>query len=443
MKDKDIIAILDDLNQSDLMKSLGGLSGDKRAKLMDQLASLNYDRFKELRNLIENPPAKESLGNVEPAPVKRLNSDDSMEADQAVKAGAAAFADDRVAALTVAGGQGTRLGFDGPKGAFPITPVKNKTLFQYLAEKIQAARQRYDCRMPWWIMTSPTNDKATREFFITNDFFGLPQNTVNFFSQNVNPILNSKGGMTLNEDGSLLVGPDGHGGVFEAMKDGGVLDDLSENGFDLISYFQVDNPMVTVADERFIGYHLQEKAEFSCKVIAKREPFEGLGVAVIENGQPGIIEYIDLPEEMATEKNHSGELKYLFGSIAVHVINTDFALQMADSVHSMPWHIAEKKYPVTQPDGNTEEAKCYKFEKFVFDCLSQASACAFVEAERTREFGPVKNASGKDSPEECRKMLQDEWKIILQQLGVSIQKNDAGEIEVELSPLLPDPPPVF
>ncbi len=408
INEKQLRPKLEKSGQNHMIEALERLQGCERKNLAAQLLRIDRELLSELQAVLRNPPRQKPLEKIEPAPVKRLPKTEEKpnEAMAVAEKGKVALENDRVAALTVAGGQGTRLGFDGPKGAFPIIPKKNKSLFHLLAEKISSARNRYRCRMPWLIMTSPNNDCATKKFFEKNDFFGMDPNSVHFFTQNLNPILGPGGKLVLEEADRLLMGPDGHGGVFAALQSSGLIEKLESETLDLISYFQVDNPLVTVADERYIGYHLMENADFSCKVIPKRDPFEGLGVAVLKKGRPAIIEYVDLPEKMACEKNENNKLKYRFGSIAIHIINSRFAGEMAEATDAMPWHVAEKNYKILGPGGEKEETRCYKFEKFVFDCLEHARGCAFVEVDRESEFAPVKNASGKDSPEECREKLR-------------------------------------
>lgn len=420
--------------QGHVLRWINEISEEERKCLFVQLNNLDFERVEELAGLIGKEEESVDFDKIEPADVERLGT----SGEEVAGLGREALRADRVAALTVAGGQGTRLGYDGPKGTFPITPILGKSLFQVLAEKVLAVRQRYGCSMPWLIMTSPTNHKDTIAFFEGEDYFGMPSDSVYFFSQNVNPILGESGELLLKEKNSLLVGPDGHGGVFEAFSSSGLGAKMAGEGFDLISYFQVDNPLVTVADERFIGHHLDKDAEFSCKVIKKRDPWEGLGVAVLKDGHPGIVEYIDMPEGVASRQRENGELEFLFGSIAVHVINTEFALRMGGKQGVLPWHVAEKNYEVLHPDGSKSPSKCFKFERFVFDCLPYARGCAFVEAEREDEFAPVKNAEGEDSPDSCRRLLTRQWVRWLEDAGVDISQLKGEVGDVEIGPLYAD-----
>ena len=422
-----------------VLRWTGELADEERARFLQQLDAVDFDRVAELAALITAPAHGPGLDGLEPAPVQRLPRNDRERSTdaQAVELGREALRAGRVAALTAAGGQGTRLGFHAPKGLFPITPIRGKSLFHILAAKVLAARRRYECAMPWLVMTSPTNDAETRAFFAQQDFFRLGADTVHFFRQRVNPILGADGRLLLAAKDRLLLGADGHGGVFEALAGSGVIDRMQAAGIDLISYFQVDNPLVTVADERYIGHHLRLDADFSCKVVRKRDPGEGLGAAVLRAGRPAVVEYIDLPPDMAAARAAEGELKYLFGSIAIHILGAAFARKVAGGGR-LPWHVARKQYDVVARSGDTARVACFKFERFVFDALDQASACAFVEVERDREFAPVKNAEGKDIPDSARAMMRAEWIRWLAEAGVDVAAFDDPATLIEIDPLFAD-----
>lgn len=436
-QEQEIIDRVKENGQKHVLRWIGELSQDQREAFLDQLDRVHFEQVREFARLIDNPPAPRDLDNIEPAPVEQLpkNGKVPRRERQAPETGQNALQEDRVAALTVAGGQGTRLGYDGPKGAFPITPIRGHSLFRVLAEKLLAACRRYGCTLPWLIMTSPTNDAETRAFFEEQDFFGLQEKDVHFFQQRTNPILGPDGELLLSAKGELLVGPDGHGGVFRALSQSGLAARMLEQGFDLISYFQVDNPLVSVADPRFIGHHVEQEADFSCKVIPKRSPTEGLGAAVLEHDHPAVVEYIDLPPHLAEERNQEGELKYLFGSIAIHVIDTEFAGRMGQNDEALPWHVAEKNYESLGENGDLVAGECYKFERFVFDCLPHADGCAFVETRRETEFAPVKNAEGEDSPQTCRRALHNVWVKWLREAGVGVEELADSVSTVEISPL--------
>jgi len=420
----ELVVTLREHGQERMALWLQRLRPEQRARLQEQLRAVDFEQLDEFRELIRTPPTEFGFNDVVPAPVKRLPlSEAEREAERKVEQlGRKALEGDRVAALTVAGGQGTRLRYDHPKGTYPISPIRRASLFQLFAEQILAARRRYGCRMPWLIMTSPTNDAETRRFFEERDYFGLGAETVHLFIQGTNPILDREGRLLL----------------FRALAESGLLERLRRAGHDLISYFQVDNPLVTVADPRFLGHHLSEGAEFSCKVVAKRDPGEGLGVAVHKAGQPMIVEYIDLPPEVATAREPTGMLRFLYGSIAIHIVEVPFAERVARAGR-LPWHVARKRYEIVGPEGKkalSEPKGCYKFERFIFDALVFAERSAFVEVSRATEFSPVKSLDGPDSPDAARAALQRMWLEWLQGVGVAVEMpKDFSEPVVEISPL--------
>jgi UDP-N-acetylglucosamine/UDP-N-acetylgalactosamine diphosphorylase len=435
--------ILDHVREHDqehVLRWLDELDAQSTRELLSQLGDVDWDRFDQFRRLVMTAATEATFSNLRPAPIERLPlRPDQVRAEaRVIERGEAALRDDRVAALVVAGGQGTRLRYDHPKGMYPISPIRGKSLFQMFAEQILAARREYDCGLPWLIMTSGTNDAETREFFEQNDYFGLGKDTVHFFVQDTNPILDHNGNLVLNDKDELLVGPGGHGGTFQALAGSGLLQVLRNEGRDLISYFQVDNPLVTVADPRFLGHHLGADADFSCKVIPKRDANEGLGIAVLQDGHPAVVEYSDVPEEIASERGPNGRLRFLYGSIAIHIIDVPFVERVAQQ-DVLRWHVAHKQYEYLNKEGEKvypDEKNCYKFERFIFDALAFADACAFVEVQREKEFAPVKNAEGADSPQTARHLMQRLWLQWLKQAGVDVEiPREFDEPMIEISPL--------
>ncbi|MEF8788294.1 MAG: UTP--glucose-1-phosphate uridylyltransferase [Planctomycetota bacterium] len=428
-------------DQEHVLDWLDELEGEKRDNLLRQLSKVNFERVTEMGSLIGAEHEDIDFSSIEPAPVEKLprNRREEEREEPIIQSGTEALEADRVACLTVAGGQGTRLKYDGPKGEFPITPVQGKSLFQVHAEKIRAVRRNFGCTLPWFIMTSTENHEPTQEFFEENDYFGLEPETVHFFPQKMQPILGESGELLRKGEDELLLGPGGHGRTFHALHDSGALQALEDGGWDLLSYFQVDNPLVPVADERFLGHHIEKNAEFSCKVIPKRDPEEGLGIVVEKDGHPAVIEYIEVPREIAEQTDSSGQLRFLYGSIAVHMIDVHFVRRMVDEDLHLPWHVAEKEYEVVKGHGDSRERSletCYKFEQFIFEALPHADDCAFVEVAREHEFSPVKNAEGEDSPRTARRMMTELWADWLEQAGVDV-RNAEGEVkyDLEISPL--------
>jgi UDP-N-acetylglucosamine/UDP-N-acetylgalactosamine diphosphorylase len=347
----------------------------------------------------------------------------------------------RVAVVLVAGGQGSRLGFEHPKGMFPIGPVTNASLFQIHAEKILARSRQSGTTVPWYIMTSPTNDAETREFFADNGYFGLAADQVQFFTQGTMPAADLQTGkLLLAAKDELFVSPDGHGGTLLAMRKHGVLDDMVRRGCDTVFYFQVDNCFVDILDPTFVGYHLAHRADVSLKVIRKAYPKEKVGLIVRYAGKPTVIEYSDLPDEIAEQTDHDGELRYWGGSIAIHLFRREFLEELTDGPFALPFHLARKKVPFIDETGalvQPKEPNAVKFETFIFDCLPMAGAVGVVETSRAEEYEPLKNAEGDHSPEVIKRAITNKAYRWLRQAGLEVTcAGDATpSVPLEISPL--------
>ena len=351
----------------------------------------------------------------------------------------------RVAAFTVAGGQGTRLGYPGPKGTFPVTPVKQKTLFQLFAEKIKAAGLRAGRPLHWFIMTSQANHEETEQFFGANKYFGLDVSRVHFFRQGRLPAVDFNGKLLLETPASLALSPDGHGGSLRALHRSGALDLMEAEGIDTISYFQVDNPLVRCLDAAFIGFHLSARAEMSSKMVRKAYPEEKVGHFCQQAGQVVVIEYSDMPLAMQRELEIDGTLRFGAGSIAIHLIDREFARRLAAGGPgvALPFHRADKKIATIDARGQPlqlSKANGVKFELFVFDALPFARNSVVIETARADDFSPVKNAEGLDSPQSSRDDQLRQYARWLQSVGVVMATDPTGlpKISIEISPLFGD-----
>lgn len=374
------------------------------------------------------------------------NGGDADLWQKARETGEQALRDGRVAAFVVAGGQGTRLGYDGPKGTFPVTPVVEKSLFQVFAEKILAATKRYGKPIPWFVMCSDINYEPTVEFFEKHHYFGLKSENVHFFSQGLMPAVDAKGKIILSEKDSLALSPDGHGGSLRALVRSGSVDRMKEMGIDIISYFQVDNPLVRCVDPEFIGFHLLNESELSSKALPKAYPEEKVGVFCERNGKSVVIEYSDLPQRLAEERDKDGELTFRAGSIAIHVFDREFVNRLGtgqDESAKLPFHRAHKKVPFVDSDGTRHEPQDpngYKFEMFVFDALPFAKNPVIIETAREDDFSPVKNAEGVDSPDTSRKDQLRQFARWMKAAGIDLAVDETGlpEFTFEVSPLFAD-----
>ncbi|MHC4556248.1 MAG: UTP--glucose-1-phosphate uridylyltransferase [Planctomycetota bacterium] len=355
---------------------------------------------------------------------------------EAIKLGKELIAAGKVAAFVVAGGQGTRLGFDGPKGNFPISPVENKTLFQFFAESIAAASQKYKAVCPWYIMSSPLNHVETVEIFRSNDYYGLDEKNVFIFQQGILPNFNSDGKILLSDRANIASSPDGHGGSLKALYLSGAIEDMKRRGVEFLSYWQVDNPLINIFDPLFIGLHALDKAEMSSKALIKTGPKEKVGNFCSVDGKVTVIEYSDLPDEWAEKRNQDGSLAFQLGSIAIHIINRTFVEKLNAEDFSLPLHRAVKKIPHIDQHGNVAESDGIKLESFVFDALPLASKSIILQTVRSEEFAPTKNATGVDSVETTRQMMVARAAYWLESAGVSVPRKPDGSVDciLEIAP---------
>ena len=431
--------------QGQVFAFFDGLAPDARARLVadaDEVDLGEVDRL--VRTLVASGgPAGADLEGLIPAPYERLpgRGGDAGAWAKAASAGEAALRAGRVAAFTVAGGQGTRLGYDGPKGTFPVTPVRRHSLFQVFSEKILAAGIRYGRPLHWFIMTSHQNHAATEAYFRDNRHFGLDPGRVHLFRQGRMPAVDYSGKILLESGGSLALSPDGHGGSLRALDRSGALDLMAAEGIDTLSYFQVDNPLVRCVDAAFIGWHLLRGSEMSSKTVPKAYPEEKLGHFCRKGGRLVVIEYSDLPIELQRERDPStGALRYEAGSIAIHIIDRDFVRRMAQGSGALPFHRADKKIATVDAAGREvrpAKANGVKFEMFVFDALPSARNPVVIETSRADDFSPVKNAEGVDSPATCRADQLRQFARWLRKAGAAVPGDPAGppEFALEISPL--------
>ena len=427
-------ALLQKHNQSHLLRFWDKLDKAAQAALLKQIAALDFASIGRMQAMLKNKDAAAAGGEIRPAQVVEL---DPAARKRAVARGEEELRSGRVGAVLVAGGQGSRLGFEGPKGAFPIGPVTNAVLFHFHVRKVLALARRFNVSLPLYIMVSDANHAATRACFEEHNFFGMKPADVFFFEQGMWPALDAGGQIILDAPGHVFQSPDGHGGTLSALVASGALADMEKRGLRTIFYFQVDNPMVEVADPAFLGVHLLEQAEISLKVCAKRDPQEGLGVVVERGGRCAMVEYSELTNEQKNQRTAGGDLYFKFGSVAIHVFSLPFLKQEAHA--ALPLHVAHKKVPVCGDDGKTAtpgKPNGYKFEKFIFDVLPDAKKVVNLAFDRREEFSPVKNAAGDDSPATTRRDLSAKWARWLKAVGVAVPEDDAG---YPLAPIEIDP----
>lgn len=446
-KDQANIAKVYRAGQEHIFRFWEDLAPDDRRVLLDQIDRLDLQLLSRLAQRIgEKPP----LHKLEPPPdVVRLppasaRPELARERERVESRwrplGEEALQKGQVAALLVAGGQGTRLGFAGPKGAFPLGPLTGKTLFQLFAEKITALGRRHRATVPWYVMTSEGNHDEVTAFFQDHAFFGLARSDVFFFRQRELPALDPHGKLLLAAKGRMATSPNGHGGVIPALKESGALDDMARRGIELVFYWQVDNPLVSVADPLFLGGMREMGAEAGAKVASKRDPGERVGVWGLVDGRLGVIEYSELPKEEAERRGPDARLLYDAGNLAIHAFTRAFLERMAREGSSLPYHKAVKKVPHVNRRGEPvepAEPNGVKFEMFVFDAIAAAEKVILLEVDRAEEFAPVKNAAGEDSPDTARRALTRLYASWLEAAGAKVAREPDGEVPfpIEISPL--------
>ena len=446
-KYESVLSLLKKHNQQHLLAFWNELKDKSRKNLLDQIKQLEFDQIEEnINRYIKNPVSSGLPKDISAAPAYPAvprTAEQKEKYEKAKKLGVELISGGKVAAFVVAGGQGTRLGFDGPKGDFAISPVKNKTLFQLFAEQIAATGRKYNFQPRWYIMTSPLNHNQTLEIFKRNDFYGLGPESVFVFQQGTEVNFSADGKILLAEKDTLATSPDGHGGSLKALYKSGAAGDMKNRGIEYISYFQVDNPLINIFDPLFIGLHAMDKAEMSSKAVVKTGPLEKVGNFCLVDGKIKVLEYSDFSsDELLKKKNSDGSLVFSLGSIAIHMISRSFVEQLNVKGFALPYHKAVKKISYIdlqtglavkprKPDG-------IKLEMFVFDALSFAKQSIIFETLRSEEFAPVKEKEeeGPDNPATAKRMTIARAVLWLQQAGIKVPVKLDGSIDckIEIAP---------
>ncbi|TMA25099.1 MAG: UDPGP type 1 family protein [Deltaproteobacteria bacterium] len=415
-------ARLEEYDQGHVLRFWDRLTPDARRGLAAQLGALDLPAL--VRGYRSTQRSEVTAAkNIEPPVVEALpdGGGDPARWAAACERGEEMLREGRVALMVVAGGQGSRLGFDGPKGLYPLGPVTGRALFALQAQRIRRLRERTGAAIAWYVMTSEATDTATRRAFAEAGYFGLPERDVFFLQQGMVASFDFEGRLILERTDRIFANPDGHGGSLTALLTSGALDDMERRGIRSIVYYQVDNPLLALGDPALLGFHALAGAEVSCKSLRKREPGEKMGVFARIDGRIGVIEYTEITPEQRDARDERGGLVYDAGNLAVHVFEVDFVRRVAaEPERWLPWHASAKKIPTVDPAGaalSPAEPNGLKLERFVFDALRAAETVCIVEASRD-EYGPVKNASGDDSPESSRRALSQRYRRWIEDAGL-------------------------
>jgi len=377
-------------------------------ELADQILHIDFERLKTLDEEITHPCCTCNIEDI--SPVKAINPDkkDKEELEEYIKIGEDVVKSGHFAVGIMAGGQGTRLGHNGPKGTFKLElNGETKSLFQIIVDKLRNAHEKYNVYLNCYIMTSPENNKETVAFFEKNNYFNYPKEYIKFFMQEDLPLLNKEGKLILGEDGLIKLASEGNGGIFYSMAKKGIIDDMKSKNIKWIFIGSVDNLLVKYVDTLLLGLAIKQNVNIATRTVIKNSPNERVGVLCKKNGKVKVIEYTEVPEEMVVATDEAGELLYGESHIMCNLFSLE-AIEKA-STKELKYHVAVKKIKYIDQNGklvNPTEPNCYKFEKFVFDSFGLFDEIAILRGKREEDFAPIKNAEGQDSPETAKKLYE-------------------------------------
>lgn len=405
---KQVSEIVKEYGQEHLLNAYNRIQDEnERQAFLNSILTIDFKKIKDLYEEKNEKPSFEG-SKIEPIQYVDKAKMDKEEYEECLKLGEEAIKSGKLAIVTMAGGQGTRLGHSGPKGTYDLGLDSHKSIFEILTDTIKDAREKYNVDIPWYIMTSEENNADTVNFFEKNNYFGYPKSCVTFFKQGKLPMVDTDGKILVNEEGKIKEAADGHGGIFNSLLKEGMIYDLKARDIEWVFIGGVDNVLVKPVDPVLIGLSIKKNVLAAGKSIVKANPHEKVGVFCKRNGKPSVVEYSEISEEMAEELDENGELKY--GES--HILCNLFSLKAIEKISEMnlPYHIAFKKAKYIDKDGNLivpEKPNAYKFEAFLFDAFESLEDIAILRVKREEEFAPVKNAEGTDSPETARKLYID------------------------------------
>ena len=407
------IEIVKKYNQEHLLKYIDLIPTDEGKKdLISDIEKIDFERLKQLYSL-SNQNFKNTMKAVMLEHIRVFDKDrfSDEENKEILKIGEDIISNNQYAVVTMAGGQGTRLGHKGPKGTF-ILNVKPepKSLFQIIAENLIKTNNKYGIILNWYIMTSTENNDETVKYFEDNNYFGYNSENVKFFKQGNLPLLSEDGKLVINSEYRIKYAASGNGTIYQAMLNDGVIDDMKRKGIKWVFIGSVDNALLNMVDPMLLGLTKKRGTEIASKTIVKNSPYEKVGVFCKKNGKPGVIEYSEIPETLIEEVDENGELMYGESHIMCNLYTLDAIEKIANV--ELPYHSAHKKVDFMQEDGNmfyAKEANGYKYEAFIFDGFELFDDITLYRGKREEDFAPVKNAEGVDSPETATKLYNDFW----------------------------------
>lgn len=394
--------LLREHGQEHVLRFYDELSDREKKNLLDQIASIDWRIFEVLSasDVMANRGKFEPLG--------ALTVEEIAERKQEFElAGTNALAAQKVGAVLLAGGQGTRLGLDKPKGMLNVGVNKTLYLFEAHIKWLLHIKDICGKFVPLYVMTSDINNADTVAFFKEHDYFGYDKDYIKFFIQEMTPAVDYNGKIYMAEKGKIALSPNGNGGWFRSMIRAGLVDDMKEKGIEYLSAFSVDNVLQKINDPAFVGATVLSGADIGAKVVRKADEREKVGVLCLEDGKPSIVEYYEMTDEMAELKDENGRLAYAFGVILNYMFKLDKLIELAGK--DMPLHIVKKKIPYIDENGekiSPDEPNGYKFETLILDMVHLMDSCLSYEVVREKEFAPIKNRTGVDSLESARELMK-------------------------------------
>ena len=407
----DIKKTLKKYSQEHLLYGYENLDDTKQKQLLNQIENINFELINSLYNNTkrELDVKDNKISPIEYLDKEKLNGDYKgfqETGEKAIRAG-------KLAAVTMAGGQGTRLGHKGPKGTFDIGLESHKSLFELLSDSLKSEGKKYGVTIPWFIMTSEENNDDTIEFFAKHRNFGYEKDkNLFFFKQGELPMVDTEGKILIGENGLIKEAADGHGGIYEALVKNGMTKKMRELGVEWIFIGGVDNCLVKMVDPILMGIAIEKHVTAAGKSVVKANPQEKVGVFCKKNGRPSVVEYTEIPTEMAEATDANGELIYGESHILCNLFNIDAVERMGTK--PLPYHVAYKKATYIDKNGNKivpDGPNAYKFEAFLFDAFGELDDMAVLRVKREEEFAPVKNATGVDSPETARELYRKFYQL--------------------------------
>jgi UDP-N-acetylglucosamine/UDP-N-acetylgalactosamine diphosphorylase len=400
-----IIKKLQEHDQMHLLKYVDSLSPDEEKEFSNQLENIDF-------SVLEAHQVDETRGKIEP--LNATTIDEINEKKSYFKEiGLDAIRNGKVGAVLLAGGQGSRLGFNNPKGMFNIGINRELYIFECLINNLLEVVNEADAWIPLFIMTSRQNDSITRNFLKEHNYFGYSEENIVFFIQDELPTVDTNGKLMLSDKGTLSCAPNGNGGWYSSMVKSGALQFLKDAQLEWLNVFAVDNVLQKIADPCFIGAVIDSGCESGSKVVAKADANERVGVLCLEDGKPSIVEYYEMTDDMINKHEPDGRLSYAYGVILNYLFKIENLNKGIDA--TMPLHKAFKKISYLDSDGNKcapELPNAYKFETLVLDMVKMQDSCLAYEVERNKEFAPVKNKSGVDSIETARELLLENGVVL-------------------------------